>query len=151
MFWELRLLFTISWHGPYTEMAGFCFWGLKFDRYENIYKKMSVLSQCCPCEKNSWNLKLFCDPICPFSTCWVNPLPCGTLATLFLTSVWPNQQTNEDNIGREKMILMTSLRLERAAAVRRRQVSITPLPPTCRGVWPKGPTAVRERVNECKD
>jgi hypothetical protein len=33
---------------------------------------MSVLSLCFPCEKNSWNSKLFGDPICPFSTCWVN-------------------------------------------------------------------------------
>ncbi len=32
---------------------------------------MSVLSLCFPCEKNSWNSKLFGDPICPFSTCWV--------------------------------------------------------------------------------
>jgi hypothetical protein len=62
----------------------------------------------------------------------LNPLPCGTLATFFLTAVGPIQHTNEDDIGREKTILMTSLRQERAAAVRRLQVSITPLPPTCR-------------------
>jgi hypothetical protein len=61
-----------------------------------------------------------------------NPLPCGTLATFFLMAVGPIQHANEDDIGREKTILMTSLRLQRAAAVRRWQVSIIPLPPTCR-------------------
>ncbi len=64
------------------------------------------------------------------SVCDFNPLPWGTLATFFLTTVGPIQPTNEDNIGRDETILMTSLQLERAAAVRRRQVSITPLPPT---------------------
>jgi hypothetical protein len=63
----------------------------------------------------------------------LNPLPCGTLVTFFLTAVGPIQHTNEDDIGRENTILMTSLRLERAVAVKRRQVSITPLRPTCRG------------------
>jgi hypothetical protein len=53
---------------------------------------------------------------------FINPLPSGTLATFFLTAVGPIQHTNEDDIGREKTILMTSLRLERAAAVRRQQV-----------------------------
>ncbi len=48
----------------------------------------------------------------------VNPLPSGTLATFFLTAVGPIQHTKEGNISREKTILMTSLRLERAAAVR---------------------------------
>ncbi len=72
IFWELRLLFTISWRGPHTEIAGFCFWGLKLGTSGNIFKKMSVLSLCFSCEKNSSNLKLFGDPICPFSTCWVN-------------------------------------------------------------------------------
>ncbi len=62
-----------------------------------------------------------------------NPLPSGTLATFFLTAVGLIHHTNEDDIGREKTILMMKLRLERAAAVRRRQVSITPHPPTCRG------------------
>ena len=55
----------------------------------------------------------------------LNTLPSGTLATFFLTAVGLIQHTNEDDIGREKTILMTSLRLERAAAVRRWQVSIT--------------------------
>jgi hypothetical protein len=41
----------------------------------------------------------------------VNPLPSGTLAG-------PIQHTKEGEISREKTILMTSLRLERAAAVR---------------------------------
>ncbi len=35
---------------------------------------MSLPSLCFLCEKNSWSSKLFSDPICPFSTCWVNPL-----------------------------------------------------------------------------
>jgi hypothetical protein len=47
-----------------------------------------------------------------------NPLPGGILATFFLTAVGPIQHTKEGDIGREKKILMTSLRLERAAAVR---------------------------------
>jgi hypothetical protein len=32
---------------------------------------MSVLSLCFLCEKNSLSSKLFSDPICPFSSCWV--------------------------------------------------------------------------------
>jgi hypothetical protein len=36
-----------------------------------------------------------------------NPFPSGTLATFFLTAVGPIQHTNEDDIGREKTILMT--------------------------------------------
>jgi hypothetical protein len=63
----------------------------------------------------------------------INPLPCGTLATFFLTAVEQIQHSKEDDIGRVKPILMVSPRLERATAVRRLQVSITPLPPTCRG------------------
>jgi hypothetical protein len=47
-----------------------------------------------------------------------NPLPSSTLATFFLTAVGPIQHTKEGDIRREKTILMTSLRLERAAAVR---------------------------------
>jgi hypothetical protein len=42
------------------------------------------------------------------------------MATFFLTAVGPIQHTKEGDIGREKTILMTSLRLERAAAVSRR-------------------------------
>ncbi len=37
----------------------------------------------------------------------INPLPSGTLATFFLTAVGLIQHTNEDDIGREKTILMT--------------------------------------------
>ncbi len=37
----------------------------------------------------------------------VNHLPSGTLATFFLTAAGPIQHTNEDDIGREKTILMT--------------------------------------------
>ena len=37
----------------------------------------------------------------------LNPLPSGTLATFFLTAVGLIQHTNEDDIGREKTILMT--------------------------------------------
>jgi hypothetical protein len=48
----------------------------------------------------------------------LNPLPSGTLAAFFLTAVGPIQHTKEGDISREKTILMTSLRLERAAAVR---------------------------------
>jgi hypothetical protein len=51
------------------------------------------------------------------------------MATFFLTAVGPIQHTKEGDIGREKTILMTSLRLERAAAVSRRQLLITPFPP----------------------
>ena len=36
-----------------------------------------------------------------------SPLPSGTLATFFLTAVGLIQHTNEDDIGREKTILMT--------------------------------------------
>jgi hypothetical protein len=36
-----------------------------------------------------------------------SPLPSGTLATFFLTAEGPIQHTNEDDIGREKTILMT--------------------------------------------
>ena len=63
----------------------------------------------------------------------LNPLPSGTMATFFLTAVGPIQHTKEGDIGREKTILMTSLRLARAAAVSRRQLLITPLPPAYRG------------------
>jgi hypothetical protein len=49
---------------------------------------------------------------------YFNPLPCGTLATFILTAVGPIQHTKEGDISREKMILMTSLQLQRAAAVR---------------------------------
>jgi hypothetical protein len=52
-------------------MAGICYWGLKLGRYGNIFKIISFLSLCFPCEKNYWNSKLFSDPICLFSTCWV--------------------------------------------------------------------------------
>ncbi len=55
--------------------------------------------------------------ICPVCNAF-NPLPSGTLATFFLTAVGPIQHTKEGDISREKTILMTSLRLERAAAVR---------------------------------
>ncbi len=64
-----------------------------------------------------------------------NPLPGGTLATFFLTAVGSIQHTKEGDISREKTIVMTSLRLERAAAVRWRQLLITPLPPKCKGQW----------------
>ncbi len=64
---------------------------------------------------------------------WLNPLPCGTIANFFLTAVGPIQHTKEGDNGREKTILMTSLRLERAAAMSRSQLLITPLPPTYRG------------------
>ncbi len=37
----------------------------------------------------------------------ISPLPSGTLATFFLTAVGLIQHTNEDDIGREKTILMT--------------------------------------------
>ena len=47
----------------------------------------------------------------------ISPLPSGTLAAFFLTAVGPIQHTKEGDISREKTILMTSLRLERAAAV----------------------------------
>jgi hypothetical protein len=40
------------------------------------------------------------------------------------------QHTKEGDIGREKTILMMSLQIERTAAVSRRQLLITLLPPT---------------------
>ncbi len=40
----------------------------------------------------------------------------GGGGTFFLTAAAPIQHTKEDDIGREKTILMWSLRLERAAA-----------------------------------
>jgi hypothetical protein len=70
MFWELHLLFRISWRGPHIEMAGFLFLGLKV-HMGTLTKKIILLSQFFPCEKNSWNSELFSDPICPFSICWV--------------------------------------------------------------------------------
>ncbi len=48
----------------------------------------------------------------------INPLPCSTLATFFLTAVGQIQHIKEGDISREKMILMTSLRLERDTAMR---------------------------------
>jgi hypothetical protein len=54
-------------------------------------------------------------PCCVYA---FNPLPSGTLAAFFLTAFGPIQHTKEGDISREKTILMTSLRLERAAAVR---------------------------------
>jgi hypothetical protein len=53
-----------------------------------------------------------------FKFYFYNPLPSGTLAAFFLTAVGQLQHIKEGDISREKTILMTSLRLERAAAVR---------------------------------
>ncbi len=39
------LLFTISWWGPHTETAGFCFWRLKLVHMGTFTKKMSILCQ----------------------------------------------------------------------------------------------------------
>ncbi len=55
----------------------------------------------------------------------LNPLPSGTLATFFLMAVGPIQHIKEGYISREKTVLMTSLRLERSAAVRWRHLLIT--------------------------
>ncbi len=46
----------------------------------------------------------------------VNPLLCSTLATFYPTAVGVIQQTKKGDTGSEKMILMTSLWLERAPA-----------------------------------
>jgi hypothetical protein len=48
---------------------------------------------------------------------FINPLPCGTRATFFLTAVGKIQLTKEGNIGRKKKILTTSLQLRRAATL----------------------------------
>jgi hypothetical protein len=62
------------------------------------------------------------EKLCPIqnknSAQFFNPLPSGTLAAFFLKAVGPIQHTKEGDISREKTILMTSLRLARAAAVR---------------------------------
>jgi hypothetical protein len=46
--------------------------------------------------------------------------------TFFLTAVGLILPIKEGDIGKEKTILMTSLPLEKAAAVRSRQILITP-------------------------
>ncbi len=76
-----------------------------------------------------------------------NPLPSGTLAAFFLTAVGPIQHTKEGDISREKMILMTSLRLERAAAVRWRQLLITSLTPKCKGQCVQSNVMTQVRAN----
>jgi hypothetical protein len=52
------------------------------------------------------------------------------MATFFLMEVGPVQHTKEGDIGGEKKILMTSLQLEKAAAVSSQQLLITPFPHT---------------------
>ncbi len=76
----------------------------------------------------------------------INPLPCGTLATFFLTAVGPIQHTKEGDISREKILTM-SLRLERAAAVRWRPLLITPLPPRCKGQCVQSNVMTQVRAN----
>ena len=49
--------------------------------------------------------------------CTFNPLPHGVLATFFPTAGGPMGPPIKDDISREKMILMTSLRTHRASAV----------------------------------
>jgi hypothetical protein len=49
----------------------------------------------------------------------VNPLPHGVLATFYLTAGGPIKPPKKGDIGREKTILMTSVRTQRASAVRR--------------------------------
>ncbi len=66
-----------------------------------------------------------------------NPLPCGTLATFFLTAVGPIQHTKDGNISREKTILMTSLQ----------QILITPLPPKCQGQCVQSNVMTQVRAN----
>jgi hypothetical protein len=62
--------------------------------------------------------KYYFGEISSFLQTFLNPLPSGTLATFFLTAVGLIQHTKEGDISKEKTILMTSLRLERAAAGR---------------------------------
>ncbi len=64
---------------------------------------------------------------------YINPFPCGTLVTFFLTTVVPIKHTKEGDFSREKTILMMPLRLERAATVRRWKILITTLPCKCKG------------------
>jgi hypothetical protein len=49
----------------------------------------------------------------------INPLPHGVPATFSLTAGGPIEPHKKDDIGREKMILMTLVRTQRASAVRR--------------------------------
>ncbi len=78
----------------------------------------------------------------------INPLPSGTLAIFFLTAVGPIKHTKEGDISREKTILMTSLRLEMAAAaVRWRPLLITPLPPKCKGQCVQSNVMTQVRAN----
>jgi hypothetical protein len=62
-----------------------------------------------------------------------NPLPHGVLATFSLTAGGPIGPPKKDDISREKTILMTSLRILLASAVRREGLPYTyqpPLPPS---------------------
>jgi hypothetical protein len=60
-----------------------------------------------------------------------NPLPHGVLATFFPTAGGPMGPPIKDDISRENMILMTSLRTHRASAVSSPGIAYThlPLPP----------------------
>jgi hypothetical protein len=51
------------------------------------------------------------------------------MATFFLMEVGLVKHIKEGDIGGEKTILMTSLRLKKAAAVSSQQLLITPFPP----------------------
>jgi hypothetical protein len=53
-------------------MTGFCFWGLKYGRYENVYQKNEHSISMLTMFKKILKSELFSDQICPFSTSWVN-------------------------------------------------------------------------------
>jgi hypothetical protein len=95
----------------------------------------------------NWDILYHLQAILIWLDSLFNPLPSGTLATFFLTAVGPIQHTKEGDISREKTILMTSLRLERAAAVRWRPLLITPLPPKCKGQCVQSNVMTQVRAN----
>ncbi len=70
-FWELCLLFRISWRGPHKNIAGFLFGRLKFGRCGDIWKKWAFYVNFFTLQSFFLNSELLSDSICPFSSCWV--------------------------------------------------------------------------------
>jgi hypothetical protein len=58
-----------------------------------------------------------------------NPLPHGVLATFSLTAGGPIEPPKKDDIGKEKTILVTSVRTQRASAVKREGLCYIYSPP----------------------
>ena len=67
--------------------------------------------------------------------CTFNPLPHGVLATFSLTAGGPIGPPKKDDISREKTILMTSVRILLASAVRREGLPYTYHPPSHPALW----------------